>query len=282
MVIMLIAQGQVAFLVVLYSINVFITFSLSQFGMCRHWLQVHRQGGKWQPKFLINFIGLLLTTTVLIILLRFKFFQGGWLTLVLTSGFIIMALLVKRHYLNTWRALKRLDDILVNIPRPEKTKPIPSTVGREEPTAVLLVSGFKGFGIHTFFSVQKLFPNIFKRYVFISVGELDTGQFKGIHEVENLRANTESDLKKYVRMANDFGLYAEYRFDLSVNSIETLAEICNQIKKEYPQAVFFVGKLVFSKESIFTHILHNETAFRLQRRLVFEGQQAVLMPIRVY
>ncbi len=42
-IIMLIAGGNISFLIVLYSINVFITFSLSQFGMCRHWLQVRKQ-----------------------------------------------------------------------------------------------------------------------------------------------------------------------------------------------------------------------------------------------
>ncbi|MFH1230718.1 MAG: APC family permease [Planctomycetota bacterium] len=281
-VIMIIAKGQVAFLVVLYSINVFITFSLSQFGMCRHWIRVRKQNGNWLGKLIINLIGFLLTSTVLIILIGFKFFEGGWLTLVITSGFIVMAFLIKQHYISTRTALKRLDDILVNMPRLENLKPIPTTIAPEEPTAVILVSGFNGFGIHNFFSIEKLFPKIFQRIVFVSVGELDTGQFKGINEVENLRHNTEEDMKKYIQMANDFGFYAEYRFDVSVSIIETLTGICNDVHKEYPRSVFFVSKLVFKNESIFTQILHNETAFRLQRRLALEGKQTVVMPIRVY
>jgi len=280
--IILVTRGQVGFLVVLYSINVFITFSLSQFGMCRHWLEMRKQNRKWLSKFAVSFIGLLLTITVLVILIGFKFSEGGWLTLVITSCFVVMAFLIKNHYLSTRRALKRLDDILVNMPRLENLKPIPEKVTPEEPTAVLLVSGYNGFGIHTFFSVEKLFPKIFKRIVFVCVGELDTGRFKGISEVENLRINTESDMKKYVQMANDFGFYAEYRFDVSVNTIETLVDICNQIHKEYPRSVFFVSKLVFKNENVFTSVLHNETAFRLQRRLALENKQTVVMPIRVY
>jgi amino acid transporter len=280
--IMLIAKGNIVFLVVLYSINVFITFSFSQFGMCRHWLEVRKQNGKWLGKFSISLIGFLLTSTVLVILISLKFFEGGWLTLVITTGFVMMAFLIKNHYVSTRRALKRLDDILINMPRLENLKPVPTTIGSEEPTAVILVSNFNGFGIHTFFSIEKLFPKIFKRFVFVSVGELDTGKFKGINEVENLRANTESDMKKYVQMANDFGFYAEYRFDVSVSAIETLIEICNKVHSEYPKSVFFVSKLVFKNENIFTYLLHNETAFRLQRRLALEGKQTVVMPIRVY
>lgn len=280
--IILITKGNVAFLVVLYSINVFITFSLSQFGMCRHWLQVRDKVNEWRSRFVINMVGFLLTTTILIILVGFKFGEGGWLTLVFTSGFILIAVAIKRHYISTRKALKRLDDILVNMPRPERLEPIPETIDKDEPTAVILVSAYNGFGIHTFFSVEKLFPKIFKRYVFISVGELDMGKFKGINEMENLRANTLANMKRYVEMANDFGFYAEYRHDVSVNLIETLVELCNKTAAEYPRAVFFVSKLVFQNENILTSLLHNETAFRLQRRLALEGKQTAVMPIRVY
>lgn len=280
--IIMLTQGHVAFLVVLYSINVFITFSLSQFGMCRHWLQVRRKNREWKSKLFINLIGFLLTTVILIILIGFKFYEGGWITLIITSGVIVLAILIKRHYISTRRALKRLDDILVNMPRLENLKPLPENIAPEEPTAVLLVSGYNGFGIHTFFSVEKLFPKIFKRFVFVCVGELDIGKFKGISEVENLRINTETDMKKYVQMANDFGFYAEYRYDVSVDTIETLVNLSNQIHKEYPRSVFFSSKLVFKNENILTFILHNETALRIQRRLALENKQTVVMPIRVY
>lgn len=280
--IIILTKGSVAFLVVLYSINVFITFSLSQFGMCRHWIQIKDKTPDWRSKFIINLVGFLLTSIILVILVWFKFTEGGWLTLVITSSFIFVAIMVKRHYLNTRKALKRLDDILVNMPRPERLEPIPKTIDKDAPTACILVSSYNGFGIHTFFSVEKLFPKIFKRYVFMSVGELDTGQFKGVSEVENLRANTQANMKRYIEMANDFGFYAEYSYDVSVNAIETLVELCNKTSAEYPKTVFFVSKLVFKDENFFTHILHNETAFRLQRRLALEGKQTAVMPIRVY
>ncbi|MEW6025970.1 MAG: APC family permease [Planctomycetota bacterium] len=280
--IILFTRGSVAFLVVLYSINVFVTFSLSQLGMCRHWLKVRMNNKEWLGKFMVNSTGFLLTTGILIVLIAFKFNEGGWLTLLITGGVIVLAIIIKQHYLSTKRALKRLDDILTNIPRLENLQPIPENVPADAPTAVLLVSGYNGFGIHMFFSVEKLFPKIFKRVVFVSVGELDIGRFKGISEVENLRQNTESDMKKYVQMANDFGFYAEYRYDVSVDTIETLVTLSNKIHKEYPNSIFFSSKLVFKNENFFTYLLHNETALRIQRRLALESKQTVVMPIRVY
>ena len=282
-IIVIVAQGSVAYLVVLYSINVFITFTLSQFGMCRHWLQVRRKKEKWAGKFSINLIGLLLTTTVLAMMLIFKFKEGGWLTLIITSALVICALLIKKHYKSTQTALKRLNELLKHesTSRPEKCALV-NNLNKDDPTGVILVSSFSGYGLHTFFSVNKLFPKVFKRFIFISVGELDTGKFKGVSEVENLRAATENSVNRYVRMANDYGFCAESKFDVSVDTIETLIGLCSEVQQKYPNSVFFLSKLVFKNENIFTHMLHNETAFRLQRQLALGGKQTVLMPIRVY
>jgi hypothetical protein len=59
-------QAAVSLMVVLYSINVFITFSLSQLGMVRHWWLVRTRQPKWKSKLFINGLGLLLTGSILI------------------------------------------------------------------------------------------------------------------------------------------------------------------------------------------------------------------------
>ena len=69
----------------LYSINVFITFSLSQLGMVRHWWQERRNVPDWRRKIAVNGIGLVLTTFILVTLSVIKFFEGGWITLVVTG-----------------------------------------------------------------------------------------------------------------------------------------------------------------------------------------------------
>ena len=58
LVLMIASRGSVDFLVVLYSINVFITFSLSQLGMVRHWWQERRAVAGWKKKIAVNGVGL--------------------------------------------------------------------------------------------------------------------------------------------------------------------------------------------------------------------------------
>jgi hypothetical protein len=51
--------------------------------------------------------------------------------------------------------------------------------------------------------------------------------------------------------------------------------------EEYPRAIFFMGKLIFREEKWFHRVLHNETPNAIQRRLQFDGLQAIVLPIRV-
>src|SRR3990167_2260753 len=90
--------GDVRLLVVMYSINVFLTFTLSQLGMCRHWWEVRRQQGSWLRKLLLNGLGLMLTATILMVTVIIKFAEGGWVTVLVTSGFIFLCYAVRFHY----------------------------------------------------------------------------------------------------------------------------------------------------------------------------------------
>ncbi len=108
---MVCSRGSVDFLVVLYSINVFITFTLSQLGMVRHWWQERNRMAGWKSKIAINGIGTALTTFILITLSILKFFEGGWITLVVTGLLVGLAFLIKRHYKQTARDLRRLDEL---------------------------------------------------------------------------------------------------------------------------------------------------------------------------
>ena len=58
-------------------------------------------------------------------------------------------------------------------------------------------------------------------------------------------------------------------------------EVCEEVRKEFPRSIFYLGQLVFENDRIYYRILHNETAFAIQRRLQFAGLQAVVLPIRV-
>ncbi len=72
-------HASVRILVVMYSINVFLTFTLSQMGMVTYWLQERKPG--WIHGFGMNATGMLLTLGILIMTSVLKFKEGGWVTL---------------------------------------------------------------------------------------------------------------------------------------------------------------------------------------------------------
>jgi K+ transporter len=274
--------GDVRLLVVMYSINVFLTFSLSQLAMCRHWWEVRQTERLWLRKLSVNGLGLLFTATILTVTVVIKFAEGGWVTLVVTSVFVLLCYGVRFHYDHVRSALKRLDETLMNIPFPPDLKnPIPAKTP-SAPTAVLIVRDFDGLAIHSLLSIARLFPDHFKNVVFVSIGVIDSGRFKGHSEIENLRRLKEEDLKSFVDFANCLGWYAEYRYALGIDLIEELVKLCKSVAKDFPRSVFFAGKLVFERENILTRWLHNHTPFTLEQRLQFEGLEMMILPIRVF
>ncbi len=272
-------EGEVRLLVVLYSINVFLTFTLSQLGMCIHWWQCRREESRWKRRLGINGLGLLLTSAILIVTLSLKFLEGGWITAVITSGLIGTCLWIRRHYEATNEYLDRLNTILTAVPAAPGVRSIPS-YDRNAPTAVILVTDYNGMGIHSFLAIPRLFGSHIKQFLFVSVGVIDSSRFKGVDEIEHLKQSCESSLQQYVQFANAQGFWADYRFMLGTETIESLVQMCQQVAKEFPRAVFFAGKLVFAEETFRTRLLHNQAAATLQRRLQFAGLQMIVLPIR--
>jgi hypothetical protein len=279
---LLYTQGNVSLLVVMYSINVFLTFSLSQLGMCRHWWEVRKTEAIWLRKFCVNGVGLLLTGTILIITVTIKFAEGGWVTLLVTFCFISLCGFVRSHYGRVRHALKRLDDTLLAIPfQPNLREPVPPK-NPTAPTAAIIVRDFDGVAVHALLTIPRLFPNHFKNVVFISVGVIDSGQFKGQQEIDNLRRAKEEDLKSFVEFANCLGWYAEYRYSLGVDLMAELEELCRAVAQDFPRSIFFSGKLVFQEENAVSRFLHNHTPATLQQKLQFAGLDMMILPIRVF
>ena len=272
-------EGAVRLLVVLYSINVFLTFTLSQLGMCIHWWQVRNEQPVWRRRLAINGLGLILTSAILAVTLSLKFAEGGWVTAVITSALIVTCLWIRGHYDQAAQSFQRLDTILTAVPPPPEMTVTPRC-DRNAPTAVMLVTGFNGLGIHSFLSIPRLFADHFKQFIFVSVGVIDSSRFKGLSEVEHLKQSTEECLKRYVAFVTSQGLCADYRYVLGTDTIDLLVDLCQRIAKDYPRAVFFTGKLIFAEETFLTRLLHNQAAFTLQLRLQFAGLQTIVLPIR--
>ncbi len=291
----LVSGGSVEYLSVLYVITVFITFVLSQLGMVRHWASTRRKEDKWIRKILINGLGLGLCLFILVSVTFLKFSEGGWLALVFTGILVGIALFVKHHYNGTAKMLKRMDN-LVQAAQTSQAGSITkfakngAQVTEEVPepkfdpkarTAVMLVNGFNGLGLHTLFSIIRLFGGIYKNFVFVEIGLIDAGAFKGSDEVDNLQAHVQKELDGYVEFIKRHGYYGEGISSLSHDVVEGSANLAPKIQERFPQAVFFMGQLVFPEESFLSRLFHNNVVFAVQRRLYHLGIPFIIMPVRV-
>ena len=272
-------KGSISALVVMYSINVFLTFSLSTFGMARFAVKNRKTEPRWRRDLAIQVVGFSMCVTILSITVYEKFSEGGWVTLLITSAVICLCYLIRRHYGRVKEGIRQLDDILVGIPAVSLVNTAPLDTG--EPTAVLLTPSFNSFGLHTLLSIVRYFPNYYKNFIFVSVAEIDSGSFKGAAEIEALGDATRKSLEKYVKVARRHGFPADYRMETATDVPTTVVELCKSIVTEYPRSMVFTGQLIFHQETFVDRILHNQTAFAIQRRLQWQGIPTMIMPIRV-
>jgi hypothetical protein len=281
---MILTNGSIAALLVLYSISVFITFTISQIGMVKYWWMSRKKIKNWKKKITINGIGLAVTLFILVSVIIVKFKDGGWITLIVISFVVLLALLIKNYYNKSIKNLNRLDILVEQVDEALKNTDKKMKQIKCDPTnktAVLFVSGFNGLGLHTLFNVIMKFHEYYKNFVFIEAGIINAGNFKGIEEVNNLESKLKSDIDKYVRYLNKQGYYAEGHYSVGTDVVSEIDKLAHDVLQKFPNSMFFGGQLVFRKESFFSRFLHNYTIFAVQKNLYHKGIPIVIMPIKV-
>ena len=276
--------GDVGHLVVMYSINVFLTFSLSMIAMLRYWLG-HRATRREAGRRIVLFSGAgVLCVTILAITLFEKFAEGGWVTAAVTATVVALAFLIRRHYRAVARDLDRLYRVLDDLPATaggQAKVPPAAPMDPRAPTAIVLVGSYGGVGIHTVLNVCRSFPGYFTNVVFVSVGVIDSGEFKGEHAIEELRSRTARMLARYVQLAAELGVPATSRLAVGTEAVSAAEKLCLEVGREFTHAVYFAGKLIFEREKWYHRLLHNETALAIENRLRWMGKTMVTLPIRV-
>jgi amino acid transporter len=272
-------EGDISALLIMYSINVFLTFSLSMIGMTLFWYQQRLRRPEWRKRVALFAFGTVLCVSILAVTVIFKFTEGAWKTVLVTGLITATSLLINRYYGHVRKRLKGLDESLGTIEikgEPNLAPPDPN-----EHTAVILVGGYSGLGVHTLLNSVRFVPNHFKNMIFISVGVVDSGNFKGAEEVEHLRAFTEASLEKYVDLARRLGFPSRAYLSIGTDVVDELEQICRTVHRDFPKSVVFAGQLVFQRETWYGSLLHNQTAYSLQRRLQWDGVPMVILPTRV-
>jgi amino acid transporter len=271
-------SGNVGHLVVMYSINVFLTFSLSMVSMMRFWRR-HRERSQWKRRLLLFAMGAGLCLIILLTTLYEKFTQGGWITVTITAIVIGICFLIRGHYRRVAEQLERLYEELGDLGQGSGAAGQRGSV--KPPTAAVLVGAYNGVGIHTMLNIFRTFPGHFKSIVFLSVGVVDSGQFKGEHALDELRARTEEMLDQYLALADSLGVPATSRLAMGTEAVAVAEQLCLATAKEFPRIVFFAGKMIFQRERWYHRLLHNETALAVEKRLRWAGITMMTLPIRV-
>ena len=157
----------------------------------------------------------MLTVFILVSMVVLKFRDGGWITIFVTGTLMLIAGAIRRFYARTQKQLTHLDG-LVEVVEATRTENHRGAAGRrrrprynaQARTAVILVSGFNGMGLHTLFNVVRLFGKGVKNFFFIQAGIIDAETFKGKDELERLEAHVKESLDKYVDYVRNQGFYA--------------------------------------------------------------------------
>ncbi len=283
-IILLWAGGKVSTLVVLYSINVFLTFSLSLLGLCVYWLRVRREQGEWLWKFIIAAIGFVVCAAILVVTTIEKFTEGGWLTVVITAFTIGFCFWVRAHYRKVGIQLREADHLFAPHFKDAHidNHALLPIVNNNQKTAVFFVTKHCGAGLHTLLWVQRIFPDVFKNFVFVTSGEIDSEAFA--NEVifkKKYRQNLNKIIDGYRYFCTKHDLPSAGYSGYGVNGLDELIKLAEQIQLDFPECVFFGGKLVFVDESWWTRLLHNNTVNLIQRQLHLRGMQMVILPMKI-
>ncbi len=278
---LLITGGRVHVLVILYSINVFITFSMSLLGLTIYWLRGRKKKPKWLRKFLTAFVGFILCFCILSVTIFEKFHEGGWVTLLITSVFVGIGFSIKRNYRKFKLRLMQKEMYFYGYDIEPPLGMMEEGSNKSEPTAAIIVDQTFGSGMNCLLEIKKLFPGIFKNFIFVTVGEVDSNNFREEKKWRDMRRKTKMVLRKYKNYCNANGRFAKAYVGYGTDIVDKLMKLTDRVAKDYPNTVFFGTKFIFDNENIFTQILYNHVPYIMQRRLHVKGMTMVILPMKI-
>jgi amino acid transporter len=223
-------DAQVNRLIQLYILGVFLSFTLSQLGMVRHWQRV---GGE-RRKQLINGTGAVITGVVLVIVLLTKFAQGAWIVVLAAPLLFATMKAIARHY------------------RDVKAELAPAAAGIAQPGrihAVVLVSNLLAPTLQALAFAEALHP-----YSLVAVTVSD--------DLDDPLASEWEDRQVPVPLVVIESPYRE--------TVRPVLRYVRHLRREHPGDVVSVIIPEYVVGRWWQHLLHNQTALRLKGRLLFE------------
>lgn len=270
-------EGYVSLLVVLYTVNVFITFTLSLLGLTLYWWRQRRDDDRAVRRLALSGFALAITASILVVIIVERFLQGGIVTLAVTSIVVVAGALIRRHY-------GRVRDQAQDLERtfPWRIRDLPAgepPLDPAGPTAVFFVSPSRGIGIHMIDRVRAMFPDHFRNLVFVGIGTVDSHAFGSEQALRTLQYEPRSALDGLVNYAQVLGFGARWYEAYGNDRLLEMERLALEVRREYPSSVFFASRLIFQREGIWNRWLHHHTPLAMQRILNTHGLELVIVPV---
>ncbi len=272
------SQANIRYLVILFSINVFLVFSLSMAGLIVYWLK-HRDEAGSLSGFCFAMMGFVVSSTILLGTVITQFSQGGWITIVVTTAVVAVCFWIRQQYRMARKKIAVVDESFANIPY--GSEQAANELDPNGRTAVFVVGRSRGSGMHAFLWVQRMFPGHFTNFIFVKARTVDAQAYGGREAMEAMRVDASVSLSFFVNFCRSHGLRAMSYLRFGTDAVDELTALAQEINQSYPNAIFFTSKLVFEQENLLTRMLHNQAVLELQRRLHNAGQQMVILPMKV-
>ncbi|EOD68953.1 amino acid transporter [Amycolatopsis vancoresmycina DSM 44592] len=237
-------DAEVTRLIQLYIVGVFVSFTVSQAGMIRHWNRLlaretdpgaRRRMRRSQT---VNAIGLTMTATVLVIVLITKFLLGAWIAIAAMVAIFALMTAIRRHYDRVADELKELGDTPTVLPSRNH--------------AIVLVSKLHRPTLRALAYAKAMRPDVLEA-VTVNVDDADTRKLTAEWDAHNFKVPlkvVESPYREITKPVLDY---------------------VKRVRGDNPRNVV----TVFIPEYVVGHwweqVLHNQSALRLKGRLLFQS-----------
>ncbi|MGE4232907.1 MAG: APC family permease [Bacteriovoracia bacterium] len=224
-------------LIPLYAVGVFLSFTLSQFGMVRHWFKERKSG--WSRHALINAVGGIFTGVVTIVFTITKFTHGAWIITIVIPVFIKIFQSIRRHYISVSKQLSL-----------EETKPDQTTPSTPKHTVIVPISGIHRGILQALAYAKSISSDV--RGVYVELDSTNTHKFM-------------EDWKIWSKEAPLVILKSPYR-----SIVSPLLHYIEDVRKTEHEDMITVLVPEFVTPRWWQSILHNQTAIFIRAALLFQ------------
>lgn len=279
LVLLFVTGGRVKTLVIIYSMSVFLAFTLALFALVKYFVSQHPRSTKAFLNIVTLSLATLVCATVLVMMTVTSFTAGGWIAVVMIGLLLWFCVTVRKDYRRCGAMLKKLDkDLYIPL---QQTVYAPVLPDAQHATAIILVGDSPGAAMHTLLTIKRMFKDHYKNFIFLSVAVVDAKTVVGRERIDALKNKQQQTLTYLTNFCYSRNIPALSVLQLATDPTEELASIATQLARLYPDNAFFATQLVFPSAGWIQLINHNKTALAIQRRLYELGLNMMILPVKV-